>query len=191
MNRLHRWLCRSEHWRRELEIDVMPWVLDGANLGSKVLELGPGPGLTTDILRSRVPHLTTLEIDSTVAQSLAARMRGSNVTVIQGDATALPFRDAQFSGAVCFTMLHHVPSPALQDQVLREVQRVLQPGGTFMGVDSLTNAFMRFIHIFDTLVPIDPSTFQARLQNAGFDEILIETNPRRFRFRARKPGERH
>ena len=190
MNRLHRWLCRSEHWRRELEIDVLPWVLEEASLGANVLELGPGPGLTTDILRSRVPHLTALEIDSSLAQSLGARTRASNVTVIQGDATALPFADAQFSAAVCFTMLHHVPSPALQDQLLREVQRVLQPGGTFMGVDSLTNTFMRFIHIFDTLVPIDPATFPARLQNAGFEQSFVETNPRRFRFRARKPCER-
>jgi hypothetical protein len=41
MNRLHRWLCRSEHWRRELEIDVLPWVLEEASLGSKVVEANP------------------------------------------------------------------------------------------------------------------------------------------------------
>ena len=101
----------------------------------------------------------------------------------------MPFQDSQFSGAVCLTMLHHVPSPALQDKLLREVFRVLQPGGVLAGVDSRIGNYMRLVHIFDTLVPIDPSTFPARLEAAGFAEILIETNATRIRFRARKPGE--
>ena len=151
--------------------------------------MGPGPGLTTDILRSRVARITALEIDPALASSLAARMSGSNVTVIQGDGGAMPFQDSEFSGAVCLTMLHHVPSPALQDKLLREVFRVLQPGGVLAGVDSRISNYMRLIHIFDTLVPIDPSTFPSRLEAAGFAEILIETNATRIRFRARKPGE--
>jgi ubiquinone/menaquinone biosynthesis C-methylase UbiE len=99
----------------------------------------------------------------------------------------MPFPNAQFSAAVCFTMLHHVPSAALQDRLLGEVLRVLQPGGMLAGADGLTSAYMRLIHIFDTLVPIDPSTFQARLQAAGFEEVMVEANSKRFRFRARKP----
>ncbi|MGD0221581.1 MAG: class I SAM-dependent methyltransferase [Terriglobia bacterium] len=188
MNRVHHWLCRSERWRKELEANVVPWVLGGVALGSNVLEVGPGPGLTTDILRSRVAALTALEIDPALAGSLAARMRGGNVTVIQGDATAMPFANAQFSGALCFTMLHHVPSPALQDKLLGEAFRVLQPGGVLAGVDGLTSTYMKLIHIFDTLVPINPLTFQARLQTAGFEDILVEANPTRFRFRAQRPA---
>jgi len=37
---------------------------------------------------------------------------------------------------------------------------------------------------------IDPSAFQMRLQNAGFEESFVEANPRRFRFRACMPGEK-
>ncbi len=169
----------------------MPWVLNGVDLGTGVLEVGPGPGLTTDILRPRIAHLTALEIDSALAHSLAARMRGSNVTVIQGDATEMPFPVAEFTGAVCCTMLHHVPSPALQDKLIREVFRVLKPGAMFAGVDGLTSLYMRLIHIYDTLVPIEPSTFQTRLEAAGFDEVFIEAKPQRFRFHARKPISRH
>ncbi len=186
MNCIHHWLCRSDRWRRELETNVVPWALEGARLGTNVLEVGPGPGLTTDILRSRLARLTALEIDPALANTLAARLRASNVAVIRGDATTMPFPDELFSAAVCFTMLHHVPSQALQDQLLGEVHRVLQPGGVFAGVDSLANAYMRVIHIFDTLVPIDPSKFEARLKVAGFSEIQIETHSRRFRFQARK-----
>ena len=187
MNRIHRWLCRSARWRRELKENVMPWVLNGVDLGTGVLEVGPGPGLTTDILRPRIAHLTALEIDSALALSLAARMRGSNVTVIRGDATEMPFPDAEFTGAVCCTLLHHVPSPALQDKLLHEVFRVLKPGAMFAGVDSRTSFYMRMVHISDTLVPIEPSTFQARLEAAGFENIFIEAKPQRFRFHARKP----
>ncbi len=191
MNRIHRWLCSSASWRRQLEENVMPWVLDGVDLGTGVLEVGPGPGLTTDILRPRIARLTALEIDSALALSLAARMRGSNVTVIQGDATKMPFPDAEFTGAVCCTMLHHVPSPALQDKLLHEVFRVLMPGAMFAGVDGRSSLYMRLIHVYDTLVPIEPSTFQARLQTAGFEKIFIEAKPQRFRFHARKPISRH
>ena len=96
-----------------------------------MLELGPGPGLTTDLLRKRVPHLTAIEIDRQLAESLASRLNGGNVEVVKGDATEMPFANAQFSSSVCFTMLHHVHTPALQDQLLREVWRVLRPGGVF------------------------------------------------------------
>jgi ubiquinone/menaquinone biosynthesis C-methylase UbiE len=65
-------------------------------------------------------------------------------------------------------MLHHVPSPALQDKLLREVWRVLKPGGAFVGCDSLQSVFMRVLHLGDTFVPIRPDTFGARFEDAGF-----------------------
>lgn len=186
MNWIHRWLCRSPGWRNKLQ-ERIPWALEGADLGPEVLEVGPGPGLTTDLLSPRIARLTALEIDSVLANSLAARFLGSNVTVIRGDATSMPFADAQFSGAVCFTMLHHVPSPRLQDKLLAEVLRVLAPGGVFAGVDSRQSLRMRLLHIRDTLVPIDPSGFSSRLAAAGFRDVLVESNQEAFRFRARRP----
>src|ERR1700722_17054656 len=107
MNRLHHWLCRSDGWRATVQQRV-PWVLSGTDLGPNVLELGPGPGLTTDLLRLSVPHLTTLELDPELAGSLRSRLHGANVEVINGAATAMPFSDCQFSGGVSFTMLHHI-----------------------------------------------------------------------------------
>jgi len=69
MNFLHDWLCRSDRWRKTVEQRI-PWALRGRDLGPRVLELGPGPGLTTDLLRLSVPHLTTLELDPGLAKSL-------------------------------------------------------------------------------------------------------------------------
>lgn len=186
MNRLHRWLCRSEHWRCTVA-EALPWAIGDTDLGPNVLEIGPGPGLTTDLLRTSVTRLTALEIDAALADSLSTRLKGGNVEVIQGDATEMPFQESEFSGAVSFTMLHHIPSPELQNKVLAEVRRVLMPGGFFVGSDSLQNWFMRIIHVGDTLVPVNPDTFGARLQTAGFEVLEVQKDSQAFRFRARRP----
>lgn len=187
VNRLHHWFCHSGRWRKTVEQRI-PWALDGIELGPEVLELGPGPGLTTDFLRNRVERLTAVEIDPALAEPLRLRLRETNVRVVTGDATALPFSRGQFSSGVCFTMLHHVPTIDLQDRVLREVWRVLKPGGIFAGADSLQSFRMRLIHLGDTLVPINPDTFGSRLESAGFQVLAIEANERAFRFQARRPG---
>jgi SAM-dependent methyltransferase len=187
MNLIHRRLCRSTRWRDTLEKYVVPWTLDRVQLGSNVLEVGPGPGLTTDLLRGRVAHLTCVEIDRALADSLSRRMSGMNVTVLREDATAMSLADASFDAAVSFTMLHHVQSAALQDRLFAEVARVLRPGGIFAGTDSLYSLSLRLIHVFDTMVLVDPVTLPARLERAGFTDVQVDSNPYAFRFRARRP----
>lgn len=189
MNRIHHWICSSSRWKRTLADKALPWVLNGVDLGGNVLEVGPGPGLTTELLRARYDRLTCIEIDPKFALPLQARMQNTNVTVIQGDATSMEFPDAMFSGAVSLTMLHHVPSQALQDRLLIEVCRVLRPGGVFAGMDAVQSWGLRLIHIGDTLVPIDPATFGARLEAAGFRHISIGVDRWAFRFCARRPAE--
>jgi ubiquinone/menaquinone biosynthesis C-methylase UbiE len=188
MNLFHRWLCRSNRWRRKIE-PRMAWVLSGLELGPEVLEVGPGPGLTTDRLARDARSVTAVEIDPVLAESLSRRLMGTHVTVIHGDASALPFEDAKFSAAASFTMLHHVPSHELQDKILREVWRVLKPGGVFAGSDSLPSFSMRLIHIGDTMVLVDPQTFGSRLEAAGFRDVLVETAGEAFRFRALRPSQ--
>jgi SAM-dependent methyltransferase len=184
MNRLHRWYCSSNPWHRIVEEKLLPWVLRGADLGADVLELGPGPGVTTDVLRRRVARLTSVEVDARLASALHARLHNTNVQVLRGDATALDLPDASFSGAIACTMLHHVPSRQLQDRLFAEVRRVLRPAGLFVGSDSLSSPFFRLVHAFDTLVPVEPSGLTARLEAAGFRAVQVEIAGRSFRFRA-------
>jgi ubiquinone/menaquinone biosynthesis C-methylase UbiE len=186
MNMIHRWLCSSDRWKSTLEKAALPWTLEGLELGANVLEVGPGPGLTTDLICGRVGHLTCLEIDRGFADSLADRTQGSNVTVLNGDATAMSFADASFDGAVCFTMLHHVQSAPLQDRLFAEVARVLRPGGVFAGMDSVYSRTLRLLHVFDTMVLVDPATLPARLEGAGFADVKVDSNPYAFRFRAHR-----
>jgi ubiquinone/menaquinone biosynthesis C-methylase UbiE len=186
MNLMHRWLCRSAYWRKTIQ-ERLPRALEGVDLGQNVLEVGPGPGVTTDLLLRRVPNLTCLEIDAKLAHTLGRRTQGGNVRVLEGDATQMAFADATFTGAVCFTMLHHVPSVELQDRLLREVSRVLKPGAPFVGTDSLWSVTFGVLHWWDTMVPVDPATFDERLERAGFADVSIQLEDQSFFFRARRP----
>jgi len=186
MNRLHRWYCRSDAWAATVR-DQLPWVLRGVELGDEVLEVGPGPGLTTDLLRKRVSRVTAIEIDRRLAEALRQRTLGQGVEVVTGDATAMPFQAARFSAAVSFTMLHHVTSPELQDRLLAEVCRVLRPGGVFAGSDSTASFLFHLAHLGDTMVLIDPDRFVSRLQAAGFTDARVRRGKRAFSFRAIRP----
>jgi len=183
MNLLHRLVCRSALWRWAVERWVIPWALDGLDPSEDVLELGPGPGLTTDVLRERATCLTAVEIDPRLASSLQERMKNTNVDVVEADATAMPFPHGSFSAVLSFTMLHHVPSITLQDRLLAEAWRVLRPGGVFAGTDTAPGFPLRLAHIGDTMVPVDPATLGKRLKTAGFDEVEVKKRLGEFRFR--------
>ncbi len=184
MNLAHRWLCRSGYWKASVETHLLPWVLEGVDLGGRTLEIGPGPGVTTDLLSPRAGHLTCVEIDKGLAERLARRTTGLNVTVLCENATAMSLPDASFDSALSFTMLHHVPSAALQDRLLAEVARVLRPGGIFAGTDSLPRPLLRLLHVFDTMVLVDPRGLAPRLEAAGFTDVDIDVGQHAFRFRA-------
>ena len=185
MNALHLKLCSSDEWAESVKKWIIPGALEGVTLGDDVLEVGPGPGRTTDILRHMTARLTAVEIDHDLAEALRARMTGTNVEVVEADATALPFPDKRFSAALSFTMLHHVPTPEQQDQLFGQIARVLQPGGTFAGVDSKDSPEFRGLHVDDICVPLVPDELAARLTRAGFSVVDVDVNPYVIQFRAR------
>ena len=188
MNRVHGWLCSSNLWAGVVKDKMLPWVLKGIEFGPEVLEIGPGYGATTRVLADRVPALTALEIDPRLSDRLLSQL-GKRVRVMVGDGTAMPFASDTYSNVVCFTMLHHVPSQSLQDRLFAEAFRVLQPGGLFAGSDSVTSFGFRMLHLFDTMVVVDPATLGDRLAHAGFVDIEVAVVPGKlFKFRGRKPG---
>jgi SAM-dependent methyltransferase len=176
MNDKHLEFCASELWAEILRNEALPWTLGDLDLGDDVLEVGAGPGLSTDILRARVPRLTAVEIDHQLAERLRARLRGTNVEVLEGDATNLPLESNRFSAATTFAMLHHVPSAELQDRVLAELCRVLRPGGLLVGADAIPvpSGELDEFHQGDVFVPCDPDGMTARLESAGFRDVRVE-----------------
>lgn len=185
MNAEHLRLCASAEWAALVRDELLPWVLGTEDLGDDVLEVGAGPGLVTDLLVERAPRVTAVEIDERLAARLRARLAGRPVEVVTADATALPLPDDRFSAAACFTMLHHIPDPALQDRALAEIVRVLRPGGLLLGTDGEDTPARRALHDGDVFVPVDPIGLADRLRTAGFIDPVVESNSDRFRFRAR------
>ncbi len=176
MNENHRH-CGSDEWRALIRDSILPWALGDLDLGDDVLEVGPGYGATTDVLAQSVPKLTAVEIDDKLAVMLKDRFSGHpEVVIVRGDATGLGFPDGRFSGAACFTMLHHVPTTALQDRLFAEVGRVLRPGGAFVASDSVASDELATHHEGDTYNPVDPDGLVARLKAAAFAEVAVRTN---------------
>jgi SAM-dependent methyltransferase len=186
MNKNHTCLCPSPEWAEFLQGEILPWVTRDVDLGRELIEVGPGPGAATDWLRHRVTRLVAVEYEEAAADKLTARFAGTNVEVLNADATALALPDSTFDSAACFTMLHHVPTTALQNRLLAEVLRVLKPGGVLVGSDSLPSDQLHEFHEDDTYNPIDPGTFYTRLQTIGFTKITIGVD-HRMKFVAFKP----
>jgi ubiquinone/menaquinone biosynthesis C-methylase UbiE len=100
--------------------------------GERVLEIGPGTGYYTAELAEWIGPDETLEIFDIQQEMLDHTMRAvaergvGNVNPTQGDARSLPYEDASFDAAVLVTVLGEIPD---QDAALREIARVLRPGG--------------------------------------------------------------
>ncbi len=100
--------------------------------GERVLEVGPGTGYyTLDVADWVGPDgkVEILDVQSEMLEHTMGRaIEGGidNVVPTQADATAMPYEDACFDAAFLVTVLGEVPD---QDAALRELARVLKPGG--------------------------------------------------------------
>jgi SAM-dependent methyltransferase len=173
VNENHANLLGTPEWAAHLHDDILPVVTAGVDLGENMVEIGPGPGAATEWLRHRVPRLVAVELDADAADALRERFAHTNVSVVVADATALDYPDGSFDSVGMFTMLHHVPTQALQNALLAEALRVLRPGGTLVGSDSLASDGLHHFHAGDTYNPVEPAALLTRLQTLGFGPITI------------------
>lgn len=187
MNRRHLEVLSSPRWAAMLEHDLLPWVASVGDLGDDVLEVGPGPGLTTDLLRVRTARLTAVEQDAVLAEHLAPRLAGTNVEIVNRSAADTGFAAERFSAAACFAVLHHVEGPELQDEIFAEILRVLRPGRILVGSDGYDDEGTRAAHVDDVFVPVDPDRLPSRLEGIGFVGARVDRGDYDFRFCARKP----
>ncbi|MBI4498776.1 MAG: class I SAM-dependent methyltransferase [Chloroflexi bacterium] len=134
LNRLERSLMNNpvRAWvQRHVEA---PWLLTPpeAIAGRRVLEVGCGRGVGAQILRDRgAGEVVAFDLDQAMLALARARCRqqgGAPVHLLLASATALPFAAQSFDAVVEFGVLHHIPD---WKGALREVARVLRPGGWF------------------------------------------------------------
>jgi ubiquinone/menaquinone biosynthesis C-methylase UbiE len=112
----------------------------------RVLEVGSGVGAQTEILLRRFPDIHVTCVDLNEAQLDAAQQNLSKMpwcqgryTLLQADATNLPFSPREFDAAFLCWVLEHVPSPA---RVVNEVRRVLAPGSPVYITEVMNSSFL-------------------------------------------------
>lgn len=116
--------------------------LGGLRPPAKIADLGCGSGIFTSILAEKSFDVTGVDISpgmiETAKKTYPKEKHRTSFAV--GDVEALDFADATFDGVLLSGLLHHLPDPTA---CVREVHRILKPGGVFMAFDpNRMNPFM-------------------------------------------------
>jgi ubiquinone/menaquinone biosynthesis C-methylase UbiE len=129
--------------------------------GERVLEVGPGTGYySLDVARQIAPdgRLDVLDLQQPMLDELMRRAADRRITSIVptvGDAQDLPFPAATFDAAFLVATLGEIPD---RDQALRELRRVLKPGGRLVVGEGQPDPHMLTI-----------DDLRSRAQATGFD----------------------
>lgn len=187
MSAIERAFCCGALWRTSTGAVVRS--LPSATLGHDVLEIGSGSGAVAERLARRNPatSVTATDVDPVMVSAATDRLRDTpNTEVRTADATALPFPDASFDSVVSCLMLHHVID---WETTVREVTRVLRPGGVFVGYDLVRTPLATAIHLVDRspFRLFAPDEFAARCREAGLEpdtSTALQGHVVRFAMRA-------
>ncbi|MDP3244492.1 MAG: methyltransferase domain-containing protein [bacterium] len=108
--------------------------LDFVNDGDRVLDAGCGNGRLMDLFAGRRIDYTGVDNTEAFIQIARERCRRQDFKcqIIFGDILNLPFEEEEFNAVACVAVLHHVPGEKLRQQALKEIQRVLKPGGILL-----------------------------------------------------------
>jgi len=162
-----------------------------ASAQGHVLEIGFGTGLNLSHYSHAVTSLTALDPATLLPRKVARRIsRGSlPVELVRLSAETLPFEDGRFDCAVSTWTLCTIPNPVA---ALREVRRVLKPGGTYVFLehgrsdDAWVAKWQDFFNPIERVIacgcnlnrPIDALISQGGLKIDRLDRFLLPGVPR-------------
>jgi ubiquinone/menaquinone biosynthesis C-methylase UbiE len=159
--------------------------IGGRLRGGRALEIGCGRGVGVDLILDRfgASEVDAFDLDPQMLEQARRRLRrrGAAVRLWVGDAAAIAAPDAAYDAVFDFGIVHHVPE---WRAALREVHRVLRPGGRFFAEE----VFERFIAnpVWRRLLEhpqqdrFDAARFEKALQEAGFRVVATRTLWDRF-----------
>ena len=108
----------------------------------RVADIGCGTGEASELLAPFVAQVVAIDRESSMLQAARGRTQGlSNVEFREGDLAKLPAQDGEFDAALAMLVLHHIRDVAA---ALREVRRVLRPGGVLLVVDMVAHTHEEF-----------------------------------------------
>lgn len=137
--------------------------------GRHILELGCGSAvITRDIATAGSDRrVTALEVDRIAHEKNLQIADLPNVTFRLAGAEAIPLADATVDVVFMFKSLHHVPVE-LMDQALREIQRVLKPGGyAYISEPVYAGAFNDILRLFHDEKAVREAAFAAVQRAVG------------------------
>lgn len=101
----------------------------GASAHGLICDLGCGPGHAAAYLRQRGADVVGVDLSDAMVEQ--ARLLHPEIRFLQADMRRLPFEDASLAGVVALYSLIHL-APAEIPAALRELRRVLRPGGALL-----------------------------------------------------------
>jgi ubiquinone/menaquinone biosynthesis C-methylase UbiE len=158
--------------------DVAAVMADGAHKPLQILDFGAGVGNSLPYWRRYFPKSVIVGADvSSRSLMLAVRRFPGVAALVAFDGERLPFGDGSFDAAFAANVFHHI-RPNEHDKHIRDLFRVLRPGGRFFLFEHNPSNPLT-VHAVNTcefdrdaeLVP--PQLARRRLQSAGFDHIEI------------------
>lgn len=134
----------------------------------KVLDVGCGTGFFTQGILQRVDDVTGLDI---TPEQLARARRKVPVPLVRGDAERLPFRDATFDACLSAGSVEYWPSPV---EALREMRRVLRPGGVAL-VGGPTRPRDRLYRLLadNMMLFYDEAEAREMFEEAGLEDVEV------------------
>ena len=159
----------AESWWNAGMRDIASTLLLKADLAASgsMIDVGCGSGQTMAWFADTRPSWRTAGLD--IAEEGVAAAKSSGLAVVTGNALELPFESASADLVITLDVLQHLPFPAGDVDCLREIRRVLRPGGYLFirtncqsiprATEDPANSFRKY----------EPRQLREKLDQAGFE----------------------
>jgi len=112
--------------------------------GPHILDCGCGyGGVLSELVRAGYLGAVGTDFSAGMLARCAAVNPALASRLVQADSRSLPFQDTCFDAAIAFTLLTSMPDDSDQQALMREIRRVLRPGGVVYISDLLLNSDTR------------------------------------------------